>query len=92
MTEDSNLRLSRVERATWWFNTLSRALVLLGVGSIAIGITVSVSDFGGETASSRALELWVSGLSNLLVAGLFVLVRDSFRALAEVIRDTADIV
>lgn len=67
-------------------------MVLIGVGSIAIGITVSISNFGGEGSSSRALELWVSGISNLLIAGLFVLVRDSFRALAEVIRDTADIV
>ena len=53
---------------------------------------MSISNFGGEGSSSRALELWVSGISNLLIAGLFVLVRDSFRALAEVIRDTADIV
>lgn len=89
---ETKRRLLAVERGTRWFGWLGRVLVLIGVGSILVGITVSVSGFAGTASVKEALELWGSGASSLLTGWLFLLVRDALRTLAEVVRESADIV
>jgi hypothetical protein len=89
---ETKRRLLAVERGTRWFGLLGRVLLLIGVGSILVGIVVSATDFAGPASLKEATELWISGSSSLVTGWLFLLVRDALRTLAEVVLESADIV
>lgn len=92
LSSEAKKRLATVDRSVRWFNMLARLLLLIGAGTLAIAVVVSMTDFLGADTQTQATELYVSGISNMLIGGLFVLVRDAFRVLTQVVRDTADIV
>ena len=94
-TEKLQKKLTSIRRGAYWFGIVGRLSIILGVLTVVMAISAGLAvcyNWPSITSGFPWLSSLLTGLPYLIYGYLFLLGRDAFEAIEELIREVGEIV